>query len=58
MDDISYDSKTQNKKVRGRLGGGKLWANVRSLATSDSRVEVKTVNGGRGLRGTVYRSCG
>ncbi len=55
MDDISYDSKTQNKKVRVDLGGGKLWANVKKLATSDSRVEVKTVNAVAGVRGTVYR---
>jgi ferric-dicitrate binding protein FerR (iron transport regulator) len=55
MDDISYDSKTQNKKVRVDLGGGKLWANVKKLATADSRVEVKTVNAVAGVRGTVYR---
>jgi hypothetical protein len=55
MDDITYDSKTQNKKVRVDLGGGKLWANVKKLATADSRVEVKTVNAVAGVRGTVYR---
>jgi len=55
MDDISYDSKTQNKKVRVDLGSGKLWANVKKLATADSRVEVKTVNAVAGVRGTVYR---
>jgi FecR protein len=55
MDDISYDSKTKNKKVRVDLGGGKLWANVKKLATPDSRVEVKTINAVAGVRGTVYR---
>jgi len=55
MDDIAYDSKTQNKKVKVDLGSGKLWANVKRLATSDSRVEVKTVNAVAGVRGTVYR---
>jgi hypothetical protein len=55
MEDISYDSKTRNKKVRVDLGGGKLWANVKKLATADSRVEVKTVNAVAGVRGTTYR---
>jgi ferric-dicitrate binding protein FerR (iron transport regulator) len=55
MDDISYDSKTHNKKVRVDLAGGKLWANVKRLTTADSRVEVKTVNAVAGVRGTVYR---
>jgi hypothetical protein len=55
MDDISYDSKTQNKKVKVDLGSGKLWANVKKLVTSDSKVEVKTVNAVAGVRGTVYR---
>jgi ferric-dicitrate binding protein FerR (iron transport regulator) len=55
MEDISYDSKTQSKKVKVDLGGGKLWANVKKLTTSDSRVEVKTVNAVAGVRGTTYR---
>lgn len=55
IDDITYDSKTQSKKVRVDLGGGKLWANVKKLVTSDSKVEVKTVNAVAGVRGTVYR---
>jgi len=55
MEDISYDSKTQNKKVRVDLGSGKIWANVKKLVTSDSKVEVKTVNAVAGVRGTVYR---
>jgi len=55
MDDITYDNKTRNKKVRVDLGGGKLWANVKKLVTADSRVEVKTVNAVAGVRGTVYR---
>jgi ferric-dicitrate binding protein FerR (iron transport regulator) len=55
IDDITYDSKTQSKKVKVDLGGGKLWANVKKLVTSDSKVEVKTVNAVAGVRGTVYR---
>lgn len=55
MDDITYDSKTQNKNVKVDLGGGMLWANVKKLVTSNSRVEVKTVNAVAGVRGTVYR---
>ena len=55
IDDITYDSKTQSKKVKVDLGGGKLWANVKKLVTADSRVEVKTVNAVAGVRGTVYR---
>jgi hypothetical protein len=55
IDDITYDSKTQSKKVKVDLGGGKLWANVKKLVTPDSKVEVKTVNAVAGVRGTVYR---
>lgn len=55
IDDITYDSKTQSKKVKVDLGGGKVWANVKKLVTSDSKVEVKTVNAVAGVRGTVYR---
>jgi len=55
IDDITYDGKTQSKKVKVDLGGGKLWANVKKLVTSDSKVEVKTVNAVAGVRGTVYR---
>ena len=55
IDDITYDSKTQSKKVKVDLGGGKLWANVKKLVTADSKVEVKTVNAVAGVRGTVYR---
>jgi len=55
MDDLAYDSKTQNKKVRVDMERGKLWASVRKLVTSDSKVEVKTVNAVAGVRGTVYR---
>jgi len=55
IDDITYDNKTQSKKVKVDLGGGKLWANVKKLVTSDSKVEVKTVNAVAGVRGTVYR---
>jgi hypothetical protein len=55
MDDILFDPKTQEKKVRVDLTGGKLWANVKKLVTSESTVEVKTVNAVAGVRGTVYR---
>lgn len=55
MEDVSYDSKTQSKKVKVDLASGKLWANVKKLVTSDSRVEVKTVNAVAGVRGTTYR---
>ncbi len=55
IDDIAYDNKTQSKKVKVDLGGGKLWANVKKLFTSDSKVEVKMVNAVAGVRGTVYR---
>ncbi len=55
IEDITYDSKTQSKKVKVDLGGGKLWANVKKLVTPDSKVEVKTVNAVAGVRGTVYR---
>ncbi len=55
MDDILYDAKTQDKKMRVDMAGGKLWANVRKLVTAESKVEVKTVNAVAGVRGTVYR---
>ncbi len=55
MDDVLYNAKTQDKKVRVDMEGGKLWANVKKLVTSDSKVEVKTVNAVAGVRGTTYR---
>jgi len=55
MEDLTYDSKTKDKKVKVDMAGGKLWANVKKLVTSDSKVEVKTVNAVAGVRGTVYR---
>jgi ferric-dicitrate binding protein FerR (iron transport regulator) len=55
MDDLHYDTKTQEKNVRVDFGGGKLWARVKKLFTPDSKVEVKTVNAVAGVRGTVYR---
>lgn len=55
MDDLVFDSRSGNKKMRVDLGGGKLWANVKKLMTSESKVEVKTVNAVAGVRGTVYR---
>lgn len=55
IDDLTYDGKTKSKKVKVDLGGGKIWANVKKLVTSDSKVEVKMVNAVAGVRGTVYR---
>lgn len=55
MDDLSIDSRSKNKKVRVDMERGKLWASVKKLVTSDSKVEVKTVNAVAGVRGTVYR---
>ncbi len=55
MDDIIYNPSTKDKKVRVDMAGGKLWANVKKLVTTDSKVEVKTVNAVAGVRGTVYR---
>jgi hypothetical protein len=54
MDEVMYDGKTGDKKVRVDMGGGKVWANVKKLATADSRVEVKTTNAVAGVRGKVY----
>ncbi len=55
MDDIIYDAKSKDKKVRVDMTGGKLWANVKKLVTTDSKVEVKTVNAVAGVRGTTYQ---
>ncbi len=55
LSDVSYDASTQGKNVKVNLTVGKLWANVKKLATADSKVEVKTVNAVAGVRGTVYR---
>jgi hypothetical protein len=55
MDDITYDGKTQSKKMRVDMIGGKLWAKVKRLVTADSKIEVKTVNAVAGVRGTTYR---
>lgn len=54
MNEISYNSKTDGKKVNVGLSLGKLWAKVKKLATEDSSVEVKTSNAVAGVRGTVY----
>jgi len=54
MDDISYDSKTQNKKVRVDLGGGKLWANVtvyRVNVDEDNSAMVKVYDGSVNVTG-------
>ena len=55
MEELSYDRKTQEKSVRVSMVIGKLWARVKRLMTTDSRVEVKTVNAVAGVRGTTYR---
>ena len=55
MDDLAFDAKNKSKKVRVDMERGKLWASVRKLVSSDSKVEVKTVNAVAGVRGTVYR---
>ena len=55
MNEVQFDSKTENKNVKVNLSGGKLWAKVKRLVTPDSSVEVKTVNAVAGVRGTVYR---
>jgi len=55
MDEVLYDSKTENKDVKVNLAVGKLWANVKKLVTPDSTVEVRTSNAVAGVRGTVYR---
>jgi hypothetical protein len=55
MDEVLYDSKTENKNVKVNLTVGKLWANVKKLVTPDSTVEVRTSNAVAGVRGTVYR---
>ena len=55
MEDLSFDTKAGRKNVRVNMGVGKLWASVKKLFSSDSKVEVKTVNAVAGVRGTVYR---
>lgn len=55
LSDVAYDPKTGSKNIKVDLSIGRLWANVRKLATPDSRVEVKTANAVAGVRGTVYR---
>jgi hypothetical protein len=55
MDEVLYDRNTENKNVKVNLAIGKLWANVKKLATPDSKVEVRTSNAVAGVRGTVYR---
>ncbi len=55
LSEISYDKKTGTKNFKVALAVGKMWANVKKLVTSDSAVEVKTVNAVAGVRGTVYR---
>jgi ferric-dicitrate binding protein FerR (iron transport regulator) len=55
MSELSFDKKTESKKVYVNLSLGKLWAKVKKLATPDSSVEVQTSNAVAGVRGTVYR---
>jgi hypothetical protein len=55
LSEIAYDQKTGAKNFKVALAFGKMWANVKKLVTSDSAVEVKTVNAVAGVRGTVYR---
>jgi hypothetical protein len=55
LGEISYDKKTGAKNFKVALSLGKMWAKVKKLVTSDSAVEVKTVNAVAGVRGTVYR---
>jgi hypothetical protein len=55
MSDLAFNKQTQGKTVKVDLAVGKLWANVKRLATPDSSVEVKTSNAVAGVRGTVYR---
>lgn len=55
LNDVYYSRKSGDKTVKVDLSLGKLWANVKKLVTSDSRVEVKTANAVAGVRGTVYR---
>lgn len=55
MSALSFNKQTDSKNVKVDLAVGKLWANVKKLATPDSSVEVKTSNAVAGVRGTVYR---
>lgn len=55
MEDLTFDTKSKNKRFRVDMGVGKMWASVKKLFTAESRIEVKTVNAVAGVRGTVYR---
>jgi len=55
LSEISYNKETGSKNIKVGLSLGKMWAKVKKLVTSDSMVEVKTVNAVAGVRGTVYR---
>jgi hypothetical protein len=55
MSELVFNKQTQSKNVKVDLSVGKLWANVKKLATPDSKVEVTTSNAVAGVRGTVYR---
>lgn len=55
LNDVYYNKASGDKSVKVDLSLGKLWAKVKKLTTTDSRVEVKTTNAVAGVRGTVYR---
>lgn len=55
LNQVAFNDKTGAKTFKVNLTIGKLWANVKKLVTSDSAVEVHTVNAVAGVRGTVYR---
>jgi hypothetical protein len=55
ISELAFNNQTQGKTVKVDLNVGKLWANVKRLATPDSSVEVKMSNAVAGVRGTVYR---
>ncbi len=55
LNDVSYNKKSGDKSLTVALSLGKVWANVKKLVTSGSRVEVRTTNAVAGVRGTVYR---
>src|SRR5574341_1839396 len=55
LNDVYYNKASGDKSVKVDLSLVKLWAKVKKLTTTDSRVEVKTTNAVAGVRGTVYR---
>ncbi|HAR46517.1 MAG TPA: hypothetical protein DCS05_10235 [Nitrospiraceae bacterium] len=55
LNEIIYDRKSEEKSFQVSLALGRIWANVKKLATTGSAVEVKTVNAIAGVRGTTYQ---